>query len=103
MINFTPYLDTPLPCPPLTATLSAPAVDAAPGRTNVDYQTKGPPAPDIVIRAENLGKKYTIGHQVGNGRYVALRDVLGQNACEHRQNRRRASGAVERGTSGQSG
>ena len=31
---------------------------------------------DIVIKAENLGKKYTIGHQAGNGRYVALRDVL---------------------------
>lgn len=28
---------------------------------------------DIVIQAENLGKKYTIGHQVENGRDVALR------------------------------
>ncbi|MDO9085188.1 MAG: ABC transporter ATP-binding protein [Anaerolineaceae bacterium] len=36
--------------------------------------------PDIVIKAENLGKKYTIGHQSGNGRYLALRDVLMQNA-----------------------
>jgi lipopolysaccharide transport system ATP-binding protein len=35
---------------------------------------------DIVIKAENLGKKYVIGHQVKNGRYVALRDVLMQNA-----------------------
>jgi hypothetical protein len=35
---------------------------------------------DIVIQAENLGKKYTIGHQAANGRYVALRDVLVQNA-----------------------
>ncbi|NLE46602.1 MAG: ABC transporter ATP-binding protein [Chloroflexi bacterium] len=35
---------------------------------------------DIVIKAENLGKKYTIGHQAGNGRYVALRDVVMQNA-----------------------
>ena len=35
---------------------------------------------DEVIRAENLGKKYTIGHQAENGRYVALRDVLMQNA-----------------------
>jgi len=35
---------------------------------------------DIVIKAENLGKKYTIGHQAENGRYVALRDVLMQNA-----------------------
>ena len=33
---------------------------------------------DIVIQAENLGKKYTIGHQAENGRYVALRDVLVQ-------------------------
>jgi hypothetical protein len=32
--------------------------------------------PDIVIQAENLGKKYTIGHQTENGRYVALRDML---------------------------
>ncbi|MBW7881361.1 MAG: ABC transporter ATP-binding protein [Caldilineaceae bacterium] len=35
---------------------------------------------DVVIRAEKLGKKYTIGHQAENGRYVALRDVLVQNA-----------------------
>lgn len=35
---------------------------------------------DIVIKAENLGKMYTIGHQAENGRYVALRDVLMQNA-----------------------
>lgn len=35
---------------------------------------------DIVIKAENLGKKYVIGHQAENGRYVALRDVLMQNA-----------------------
>jgi lipopolysaccharide transport system ATP-binding protein len=34
---------------------------------------------DIVIKAENLGKKYTIGHQAENGRYTALRDVLMQN------------------------
>jgi len=30
---------------------------------------------DIVIQAEGLGKKYTIGHQTERGRYVALRDV----------------------------
>jgi hypothetical protein len=35
---------------------------------------------DVVIKAENLGKKYTIGHQAERGRYVALRDVLVQNA-----------------------
>jgi lipopolysaccharide transport system ATP-binding protein len=35
---------------------------------------------DIVIQAENLGKKYTIGHQAERGRYLALRDVLVQNA-----------------------
>jgi len=34
---------------------------------------------DVIIRAENLGKKYTIGHQAENGRYVALRDVVMQN------------------------
>jgi lipopolysaccharide transport system ATP-binding protein len=34
---------------------------------------------DIVIKSENLGKRYTIGHQAENGRYVALRDVLMQN------------------------
>jgi len=34
---------------------------------------------DIVIKAENLGKKYTIGHQAENGHYVSLRDVLMQN------------------------
>jgi len=35
---------------------------------------------DVVIKAENLGKKYIIGHQAENGRYVALRDVLVRNA-----------------------
>jgi len=34
---------------------------------------------DIVIKTENLGKKYVIGHQA-NGRYLALRDVLIQTA-----------------------
>src|SRR6266516_5126583 len=34
---------------------------------------------DIVIKAEGLGKKYVIGHQAENGRYVALRDVLMHN------------------------
>jgi len=34
----------------------------------------------IVIKAENIGKKYTIGHHAENGRYVALRDVLMHNA-----------------------
>jgi hypothetical protein len=28
---------------------------------------------DVVIQAENLGKKYTIGHQAENGRDVVLR------------------------------
>ena len=35
---------------------------------------------NIVIKAENIGKKYTIGHNVENGRYTALRDVLMHNA-----------------------
>ena len=35
---------------------------------------------DIVIKAENLGKKYVIGHQAKNVRYLALRDVLMHNA-----------------------
>src|SRR5207237_2849244 len=35
---------------------------------------------DIVIKAENLAKKYTIGHQAERGRYTALRDVLMQTA-----------------------
>ncbi|MEY3289486.1 MAG: hypothetical protein RLZZ419_1728 [Pseudomonadota bacterium] len=35
---------------------------------------------DIVIKAENLGKKYTIGHQTDNGRYKTLRDELTHNA-----------------------
>lgn len=34
---------------------------------------------DIVIKSENLGKKYIIGHRAENDRYVALRDVLAQN------------------------
>ena len=35
---------------------------------------------DIVIKSENLGKKYVIGHQAERGGYTALRDVLMQNA-----------------------
>ena len=35
---------------------------------------------DVVIKAENLGKKYIIGHQTSDGRYTALRDVWMQNA-----------------------
>jgi lipopolysaccharide transport system ATP-binding protein len=35
---------------------------------------------DIVIKTENLGKKYVIGHQAERGGYTALRDVLMQNA-----------------------
>src|SRR6266704_1257028 len=34
---------------------------------------------DVVVKAEGLGKKYVIGHQAENGRYVALRDVLTHN------------------------
>ena len=33
-----------------------------------------------IIKAENLGKKYTIGHQAERGRYTSLRDVLMENA-----------------------
>lgn len=33
---------------------------------------------DIVIKAENIGKKYTIGHNSGNSRYMAFRDVVMQ-------------------------
>jgi len=35
---------------------------------------------DVVIRAEGLGKKYIIGHEVERERYVALRDVMTRNA-----------------------
>jgi lipopolysaccharide transport system ATP-binding protein len=35
---------------------------------------------DVVIKAENLGKKFIIGHQTESERYVALRDVLMRNA-----------------------
>ncbi len=35
---------------------------------------------DIVIDAENIGKKYTIGHQAERMPYMALRDVWMQNA-----------------------
>ena len=35
---------------------------------------------DIAIQADNLGKYYPTGHQVENGRDVALRDVLVNNA-----------------------
>jgi len=35
---------------------------------------------DVVIKAENLGKKYVIGHQAEKGRGVTFREVLMQNA-----------------------
>jgi lipopolysaccharide transport system ATP-binding protein len=35
---------------------------------------------DIVIKSENIGKKYIIGHQAERGGYTSLRDVLMQNA-----------------------
>lgn len=35
---------------------------------------------NTIIKIENLGKKYIIGHQAKSGRYIALRDVLMQNA-----------------------
>lgn len=35
---------------------------------------------DTVIRVENLGKKYTIGHQKESQRYTALRDVIASKA-----------------------
>ena len=35
---------------------------------------------DIVIKAENLGKRYTIGHQRGRGDQTTFREVLVQNA-----------------------
>jgi len=36
--------------------------------------------PDTVIRVENLGKSYIIGHQQQTERYTALRDVIANNA-----------------------
>ena len=44
------------------------------------FRKELPPVSDVVIKAEGLGKTYTTGHQAENGRYVALRDVLMQNA-----------------------
>ena len=34
---------------------------------------------DIVIKAENIGKKYVIGHQIRRGSYTTFRDVMMQN------------------------
>jgi lipopolysaccharide transport system ATP-binding protein len=34
---------------------------------------------DIVIKAENIGKKYVIGHQTEKGQGVTFRDVLVHN------------------------
>ncbi|MBN1472351.1 MAG: ABC transporter ATP-binding protein [Syntrophaceae bacterium] len=35
---------------------------------------------DIVIKAENIGKKYVIGHQAQREKYMSLRDIFMQNA-----------------------
>ena len=37
---------------------------------------------DVVLRIENLGKKYVIRHQVQNKHYGVLRDVIAHNARE---------------------
>jgi len=34
---------------------------------------------DIVIQAENLGKKYVIGHNIEHGSYLSLREVMSHN------------------------
>src|SRR4051812_45661576 len=34
---------------------------------------------DVIIRAEGLGKKFYIGHQIEREQYTALRDVLARN------------------------
>jgi len=47
---------------------------------------------DIVIKAENLGKKYVIGHQAERGDYTLLRDVLMQNANSMEQDKRPGKG-----------
>lgn len=36
--------------------------------------------PDVVIRAEGLGKKYVIGHQAERAPYTTLRDIIMRNA-----------------------
>ena len=35
---------------------------------------------DVIIRADGLGKKYMIGHELERERYIALRDVIGRSA-----------------------
>lgn len=35
---------------------------------------------DAVIKVENLGKKYVIGHQGERGKYMALRDEISEKA-----------------------
>ena len=37
---------------------------------------------DVVLRIENLGKKYIIRHQMQNKHYVVLRDIIAQRARE---------------------
>ena len=39
---------------------------------------------DVVIRAEGLGKKYTIGHTAEREHYIALRDALVRGAIPRR-------------------
>ena len=74
MTSIPLHLDTPSQRPPAAATVSAPAVDAVASCTRLmTTRLKDSPVPDIVIQAEALGKKYTIGHQAANSRYVALR------------------------------
>ena len=52
---------------------------------------------DVVIRVENLGKKYSIQHQAERQKYVALRDVLADKA-KSLFRRRDSSPATHRST-----
>jgi hypothetical protein len=58
---------------------------------------------DIVIKAENLGKKYIIGHQAERGGYTALRDVLMQNVRVLRWRRLQSGSHARQGTPANAG
>ena len=55
-----------------------PSMRPSPTLSNIFYLPSS--MNNVVIKAENIGKKYLIGHQAERGGYTALRDVLIQNA-----------------------
>src|SRR3954453_85697 len=58
--------------------------------TSVAWSTSSPMSSDLVIRAENLSKRYRIGATQGMGRYRSLREEIAEGVTrKHRKQEER--------------